>query len=85
MSEGIDFSDQHARAVVLTGLPYPPKQDPKVVAKQEYVNEMFSKDSNGQLNGQSWYVQQATRAVNQAIGRVIRHKDDYGPQLPPKC
>ena len=25
-----------------------------------------------------WYSQQASRAVNQAIGRVIRHKHDYG-------
>lgn len=25
-----------------------------------------------------WYVQQAARAVNQAVGRVIRHRDDYG-------
>lgn len=25
-----------------------------------------------------WYNQQTYRAVNQAIGRVIRHKNDYG-------
>jgi hypothetical protein len=30
------------------------------------------------LSGQEWYAQQATRAVNQAMGRVIRHKHDYG-------
>ncbi|RMZ55626.1 hypothetical protein APUTEX25_000209 [Auxenochlorella protothecoides] len=30
------------------------------------------------LSGDQWYVQQAVRAVNQAMGRVIRHKDDYG-------
>jgi hypothetical protein len=28
--------------------------------------------------GMDWYVQQAARAVNQAVGRVIRHRDDYG-------
>ena len=78
VSEGIDFADKHGRAVVLTGLPYPPKGDPKVLAKQRYMDETFSKSSGGQLSGQTWYVQQATRAVNQAIGRVIRHKDDYG-------
>lgn len=30
------------------------------------------------LSGQEWYRQQASRAVNQAIGRVIRHKEDFG-------
>lgn len=30
------------------------------------------------LSGQDWYRQQASRAVNQAIGRVIRHRHDYG-------
>ena len=27
------------------------------------------------------YVQQAARAVNQAIGRVVRHVDDWGAVL----
>ena len=31
-----------------------------------------------ELSGQEWYKQQASRAVNQAVGRVIRHKHDYG-------
>ena len=30
------------------------------------------------LTGNAWYIQQASRAVNQAIGRVIRHRHDYG-------
>ncbi|XP_030389444.1 regulator of telomere elongation helicase 1 isoform X7 [Gopherus evgoodei] len=30
------------------------------------------------LSGREWYRQQASRAVNQAIGRVIRHRQDYG-------
>lgn len=30
------------------------------------------------LSGDAWYMQQATRAVNQAMGRVIRHRRDYG-------
>lgn len=30
------------------------------------------------LTGEEWYSQQASRAVNQAVGRVIRHRHDYG-------
>ncbi|CAN0556303.1 unnamed protein product, partial [Ectocarpus sp. 12 AP-2014] len=30
------------------------------------------------VTGNEWYQQQASRAVNQAIGRVIRHRLDYG-------
>ena len=33
------------------------------------------------LSGAEWYSQQAHRAVNQAIGRVIRHRFDYGSIL----
>eukprot|EP00897_Mesotaenium_endlicherianum_P001292 jgi/Mesen1/1190/ME001272S00367 len=30
------------------------------------------------LTGEQWYVQAASRAVNQAVGRVIRHRHDFG-------
>ena len=34
-----------------------------------------------QLSGDEWYSQQALRAVNQALGRVIRHRSDWGAVL----
>ena len=30
VSEGLDFADANGRAVIITGIPYPPKVDPKV-------------------------------------------------------
>jgi regulator of telomere elongation helicase 1 len=76
VSEGIDFANNYGRAVIVTGLPYPVLYDPRVVLKKQYLDE--SKTSS---TGTLWYNQQAYRAVNQAIGRVIRHKDDYGAIL----
>ncbi|XP_033043037.1 regulator of telomere elongation helicase 1 isoform X5 [Trachypithecus francoisi] len=79
-SEGLDFSDTNGRGVVVTGLPYPPRMDPRVVLKMQFLDEMKGQGGAGGqfLSGQEWYRQQASRAVNQAIGRVIRHRQDYG-------
>ncbi|KAG6543819.1 hypothetical protein Mapa_014659 [Marchantia paleacea] len=80
VSEGLDFADRAGRAVVVTGIPYAMKTDPKVRLKREYLDESLrTKASNRKgITGEEWYVQQAARAVNQAIGRVIRHRNDYG-------
>ncbi|CAH1774290.1 unnamed protein product [Owenia fusiformis] len=80
VSEGLDFADINGRAVVITGLPYPPMMDPKVKLKMQFLDEMKIKMKEG-LTGRAWYKQQASRAVNQAIGRVIRHRQDYGAIL----
>ncbi|XP_055022013.1 regulator of telomere elongation helicase 1 isoform X7 [Boleophthalmus pectinirostris] len=79
-SEGLDFADSYGRGVIITGLPFPPKMDPRVILKMQFLDEMCRKKTPGvkYLTGQEWYRQQAFRAVNQAVGRVIRHKDDYG-------
>ncbi|XP_059118123.1 regulator of telomere elongation helicase 1 isoform X2 [Peromyscus eremicus] len=79
-SEGLDFSDMNGRGVIVTGLPYPPRMDPRVVLKMQFLDELRSRSGAGGqcLSGQEWYQQQASRAVNQAIGRVIRHRHDYG-------
>lgn len=77
VSEGLDFANRNGRAVIITGLPYPPFKDPRVMLKQKYLEETRLKNKAG-LTGQEWYKLEASRAVNQAIGRVIRHKDDYG-------
>jgi regulator of telomere elongation helicase 1 len=48
-----------------------------VELKKSYLDERL-KAGEGSLSGSEWYFHQAIRAVNQAIGRVIRHKNDYG-------
>ncbi|KAM6457881.1 regulator of telomere elongation helicase 1 isoform 3-T5 [Liasis olivaceus] len=78
-SEGLDFADKNGRGVIITGLPFPPRMDPRIILKMQFLDEMRAKDVGGQyLSGNTWYKQQASRAVNQAIGRVIRHRQDYG-------
>ncbi|KAI4331239.1 hypothetical protein MLD38_029443 [Melastoma candidum] len=80
VSEGLDFADHAGRAVVITGLPFATRNDPKVRLKREYLDEQayYKKEGTKVLSGEEWYNQQASRAVNQAVGRVIRHRDDYG-------
>uniref|UniRef100_A0A1A9WGJ1 Regulator of telomere elongation helicase 1 homolog n=1 Tax=Glossina brevipalpis TaxID=37001 RepID=A0A1A9WGJ1_9MUSC len=80
VSEGLDFADRNGRAVIITGLPFPPFKDPKVILKKKYLDDNRTKE-NELLSGQAWYALEATRAVNQAIGRVIRHRHDYGAIL----
>ncbi|KAL7436234.1 hypothetical protein ACHAXM_006329 [Skeletonema potamos] len=98
ISEGIDFSDDMCRAVIVTGLPFAPFYDPKVKLKRDFLDaarlseRAKPSDVGGfgdktatnhglpatTLSGGEWYNQQAHRAVNQALGRVIRHRHDYG-------
>ena len=81
VSEGMDFSDNNGRGVVITGLPYPPKNEPRVKLKMEFLDEAQNLKGEKFLTGKDWYQQQASRSVNQAIGRVIRHKKDFGAIL----
>ncbi|KAL7669865.1 hypothetical protein ACOME3_004812 [Neoechinorhynchus agilis] len=80
VSEGIDFADEAARAIVVTGLPYPPRKDHRIELKMKWLDHRRSKEQ-ANLTSSEWYEQQAFRAVNQAIGRVIRHSRDYGAVL----
>lgn len=39
-SEGLDFADMNGRGVIITGLPYPPRMDPRVVLKMQFLDEI---------------------------------------------
>lgn len=71
LSEGINFSDDLGRCIVILGLPYPNKQNPIIQEKMRYL------DQKKQGSGSEYYLNICLRAVNQAIGRAYRHKDDW--------
>ena len=79
VSEGLDFTDNNARAVVCIGIPFPNFKDTQVELKREYNDKKSA--ATRVLNGSEWYEIQAFRALNQALGRCIRHKADWGAIL----
>jgi chromosome transmission fidelity protein 1 len=64
LSEGINFSDDLARMVVMVGIPF---ANPNDVVIKERTKRM----------GANYVNDLAARAVNQSIGRAIRHINDY--------
>lgn len=65
ISEGIDFTDDMARLVMCVGVPMLPLRSWTVKAQRSF-------------SGPEWYVTDAVRAVNQALGRCLRHIHDFG-------
>lgn len=81
MSEGINFSDKLGRGVIVVGLPFPNMQSAQWKAKIEYIEKSIidqggSKDA-GKAAGREFYENACMRAVNQSIGRAIRHQNDF--------
>lgn len=91
LSEGINFSDALGRGVVVVGLPFPNIHSAEWKAKIEYIESStlerlkanVSGGGDGDLKaqakaaGREFYENCCMRAVNQCIGRAIRHKNDY--------
>ncbi|MFX0163068.1 MAG: helicase C-terminal domain-containing protein [Candidatus Hodarchaeota archaeon] len=71
LSEGADFPDETARAVIMIGVPYASLTDPKIMAQREYYERKEKR------MGSQWYQDDAIQTVNQSLGRAWRHKDDY--------
>ena len=48
ISEGLDFSDDAARCVMLIGIPYPMIMDPKTILKRHYLDQVRKSGLTGQ-------------------------------------
>lgn len=85
MSEGINFSDALGRGVVVVGLPFPNIQSAQWKAKLEHIErataERTKSRDEGKAAARELYENACMRAVNQSIGRAIRHKGDYASIL----
>lgn len=97
MSEGINFSDGMGRCVVMVGLPYPNPSDPELIERIRYIEQLSAAEAgvgndgaalNGNnvlqrcgQRGREYYENLCMKAVNQSIGRAIRHIGDYAAIL----
>ncbi|KAJ8128976.1 hypothetical protein O1611_g4657 [Lasiodiplodia mahajangana] len=91
MSEGINFSDRLGRCVVIVGLPYPNINSPDWKARIEYIESTTIQKltigetprprseaiATAKQAARDFYENSCMRAVNQSIGRAIRHRNDY--------
>ncbi|XP_048024063.1 ATP-dependent DNA helicase DDX11 [Megalobrama amblycephala] len=76
MSEGINFSDELGRCIVMVGMPYPNIKSPELQEKMAYLDKHMPHIS-GKSPGKALVESLCMKAVNQSIGRAIRHSGDY--------
>uniref|UniRef100_A0A3B0MZ14 Helicase, putative n=1 Tax=Theileria annulata TaxID=5874 RepID=A0A3B0MZ14_THEAN len=81
LAEGIDFSDDYCRGIFVCGIPYPSRFDDNTALKMDYLDKLGHKTYEKGNLANDWYTSQAIRAINQAVGRSIRHNRDYGAIL----
>lgn len=82
LSEGLNFSDDLARAVVVIGLPFANKNSPELQERMRYANQAESRSgikrhAGGKDAATEMYENMCMNAVNQSIGRAIRHRGDW--------
>jgi chromosome transmission fidelity protein 1 len=85
LAEGINFGDDLGRCVIMVGLPYPNPSDPELQERLRYVDRnstAATNNSNGSTTARrEYYSNLCMKAVNQCIGRAIRHRGDYAAVL----
>lgn len=72
LSEGINFSDHLGRCIIMVGMPYLNRNDLEIRERMAYLDS-----SRSVFSGKMYYEASCHKAINQSIGRAIRHKNDY--------
>uniref|UniRef100_A0A182PGV9 DNA 5'-3' helicase n=1 Tax=Anopheles epiroticus TaxID=199890 RepID=A0A182PGV9_9DIPT len=82
LSEGLNFSDELGRCVVVVGLPYPNRTSPELIVRMRYLDRSLTTGGSGMCSaGNEYYENLCMKAVNQCIGRAVRHIRDYAAVL----
>ena len=81
LSEGINFQDDLCRAIVMTGLPYPNVFSGELLVKKKHLEEKILKNGGTKqdvnIATRNFFETICMKAVNQSVGRAIRHANDY--------
>ncbi|XP_039092312.1 ATP-dependent DNA helicase DDX11 isoform X2 [Hyaena hyaena] len=77
MSEGINFSDNLGRCMVMVGMPYPNIKSPELQEKMAYLDQTLPRIPGQPPPGKALVENLCMKAVNQSIGRAIRHQKDF--------
>lgn len=90
LAEGINFGDDLGRCVIMVGLPYPNPSDPELKERLAYIDRLAAQsggnppeqgqhitDTRYTISSRDHYSNLCMKAVNQCIGRAIRHRNDY--------
>ncbi|XP_066150180.1 ATP-dependent DNA helicase DDX11 [Euwallacea fornicatus] len=76
LSEGLNFSDDLGRCIMVVGMPYANIKAADLKEKMSFLDK-----KEGQGAGQQFYENLCMKAVNQCIGRAVRHRNDYATVL----
>ncbi|KAH9049835.1 DNA repair helicase [Lactarius hengduanensis] len=81
LSEGLNFSDQLARMVMVVGLPFPNLGSAELQERLKHADRVAGavtpNNSIYGAAGKELYENMCMNSVNQSIGRAIRHKNDW--------
>ena len=64
------------RAVIVVGMPFANIKDSELQARMQYLDARIAAKC-GSISGREYYTDLCMKAVNQSIGRSIRHAQDY--------